>query len=100
MYITANTIIIAGSVLGVIATVIGMILKVHKWYLRQEELIAEVKALREHHKEDIDRVNAENTLICYALSACLDGLGQLGANHSVTEAKNKLDKHLNQQAHH
>lgn len=32
-------------------------------------------------------------------SACLDGLQRLGANNSVPLAKNKLDKHLNQQAH-
>lgn len=41
----------------------------------------------------------ENTLMCYALMACLDGLMQLGANHTVPVAKEKLDKYLNQQAH-
>ncbi len=29
----------------------------------------------------------------------VDGLGQLGANHTVPVAKNKLDKHINKQAH-
>ena len=38
-------------------------------------------------------------MITYALSACLDGLHQLGANSSVTDAKDKLDKYINQQAH-
>ena len=37
----------------------------------------------------------ELTLIVYALSACLDGLGQLGANHTVPVAKDKLDKYIN-----
>ena len=41
----------------------------------------------------------ELTLIVYALSACLDGLGQLGANHTVPVAKDKLDKYINKQAH-
>ena len=38
-------------------------------------------------------------LIVSALSACLDGLTQLGANHAVTAEKEKLDKYLIEQAH-
>ena len=49
--------------------------------------------------ELIAKIKEENTLICFALSACLDGLQQLGANHSVPVAKDKLDKYLNQKAH-
>ena len=41
----------------------------------------------------------ENTMLCYTMSACLDGLIQLGANHAVPTAKDKLDKYLNKQAH-
>ena len=100
MYITLDTIILAGSAVGVIATLIGVILKVHKWYLRQESMAAEIADLKKHHEEDLSRVNQENTMICYALSACLNGLQQLGANGDVTIAKDKLDKFLNQQAHH
>ena len=59
-----------------------------KWYLQQEAQTTEIARMKE-----------ENTLICYALSACLDGLQQLGANHTVPLAKDKLDKYLNQQAH-
>lgn len=47
----------------------------------------------------IERLKDENCLICFALSACLDGLEQLGANHTVPKAKDKLDKYINQQAH-
>lgn len=111
MYITLDTLILVGSAVGVIATLIGVILKVHKWYLKQEALekeIAELKqrhaediaVLKKHHEDDLNRVNEENTMICYALSACLNGLQQLGANGDVTIAKDKLDKFLNQKAHH
>ena len=100
MYITLDTIILLGSAMGVIATLIGVILKVHKWYLQLEALKQEIDKLKEHHEEDLGRVNEENTLICYALSACLNGLQQLGANGDVTIAKDKLDKFLNQKAHH
>ena len=99
MVVTWQTIITAGAVLGALGAIIGGILKVHKWYLRQEEQDKAIKELKKHHEEDLKRVREENTLICYALSACLDGLQQLGANHTVPDAKDKLDKYLNQQAH-
>ena len=55
--------------------------------------------MKEHHEADVQRIKDENCLICFGLSACLDGLQQLGANHTVPVAKDKLDKYLNQQAH-
>ncbi len=88
MYITWQTIITSGSVLAAATAIFAMIFKVHKWYLQQEAQTTEIARMKE-----------ENTLICYALSACLDGLQQLGANHTVPLAKDKLDKYLNQQAH-
>ena len=69
-------------------TILGVLAAAYKWYLKQEK-----------QDRDIARINEENALIVYALSACLDGLQQLGANHTVPDAKNKLDKYINQQAH-
>ena len=88
MFITWQGIVLAATVVSAISLLVGIILKVHKWYLIQENQNVEIKRMKE-----------ENTLICYALSACLDGLSQLGANHTVPIAKEKLDKYLNQQAH-
>jgi hypothetical protein len=88
MVITWQGIILAASVISALGLMLGIILKIHKWYLVQENQNVEIKRMKE-----------ENALICYALSACLDGLGQLGANHTVPIAKEKLDKYLNQQAH-
>ena len=99
MYINTQTIITIGSVLAALGGLFGVLFKVHKWYLRQEEQIEEIKALQKLHKADIKGVNEENALICYALFACLDGLQQLGANQTVPTAKDKLDKYLNQKAH-
>lgn len=100
MYISLDTIITVGSALGVVVSIIVAILKVHKWYLRQQEQDSEIKELKAHHDKDLERVKQENKLICEGLSACLDGLMQLGANHTVPEAKKKLDDHLNEAAHH
>ena len=60
----------------------------NRWYLKQNV-----------QDKDIDKIKEENTLIVFALSACLDGLQQLGANHTVTVAKDKLDKYINKRAH-
>lgn len=88
MYIDANTIITAGAVLAAATAIFALIFKVYRWVLRQEKQDAEIKRLKD-----------ENTMLCYGMSACLDGLMQLGANHSVPLAKEKLDKYLNQTAH-
>lgn len=68
--------------------IIGLVVTVIKWFIKQNKQDKDIKQLKE-----------ENTLICYALSACLDGLEQLGANHTVPKARDKLDKYLNVQAH-
>lgn len=88
MTITANAIITAASLIGAVGVIFGLIFAAYRWYLRQNKDTEEIKHLKK-----------ENTLICFALSACLDGLIQLGANHTVPIAKDKLDKYLNQQAH-
>ncbi len=99
MYVDAQTILTVGSVAAAIGTLFGLIFKVHKWYLRQEQQTVEISNLRKQHAQDMKRVNDEDALICYSLFACLDGLQQLGANHTVPVAKDKLDKYLNQRAH-
>lgn len=88
MTITVSDIITAASLIGAVGVIFGVIFAGYKWYLRQNKDTAEIKRLKK-----------ENTLICFALSACLDGLIQLGANHTVPIAKDKLDKYLNQSAH-
>lgn len=85
---TANTIITAAAVLSAVIALLGAVFAVHRWYLKQEK-----------QDQDIRQIKEENTLLVYGLRACLDGLEQLGANHTVPDAKNKLDKYINQQAH-
>ena len=99
MYVSWQTIITAGAVVSALGLLLGIILKIYKWYLEQKEHKREITSLKEHHEADVQRIKDENCLICFGLSACLDGLQQLGANHTVPVAKDKLDKYLNQQAH-
>lgn len=99
MYIDWNTIITAGAVVTALGVLIGLIVRVYKRLEKQDHHEEEIKSLKQHHEEDVRRLKEENRIICFALSACLDGLMQLGANHTVPIAKEKLDKYLNQQAH-
>lgn len=86
--ITTDTIVTIAAVIMALGVIFGVIFAVYRWYLKQNK-----------QDEDIKHIKEENTLIVFALSACLDGLQQLGANHTVPIAKDKLDKYINQQAH-
>lgn len=110
IHITANTIITAVGVLSALGTALFWVLKAHKWFLNQNaqdkritdtetRLNAKIDALAKKHEEDMHRSKEERQIVCYGLAACLDGLQQLGCNHTVPEAKTKLDKYLNERAH-
>ena len=86
--INADTITTAAAIITALGVIFGVVFAVYRWYLKQEK-----------QDKDIARIKEEDTLIVFALSACLDGLQQLGANHTVPIAKDKLDKYINQQAH-
>ena len=43
---------------------------------------------------------AEQSLICYGLRGALQGLIEQGCNGPCKDALEKLNKHLNQEAHH
>ena len=86
--ISADTIITIAAVITALGVIFGVIFAIYKWYLKQEK-----------QDKDIAHIKEEDTLIVFALSACLDGLQQLGANHPVPIAKDKLDKYIHQQAH-
>lgn len=88
MYIEWQTIITIAAVLTAIITIFSVIFAVYRWYLKQNKQDADIKKVKE-----------EQCVICYCMLACLDGLRQLGANGNVTDAYNKMEKHINQQAH-
>lgn len=86
--VSADTIITIAAVIGALGVIFGVVFAVYRWYLKQEK-----------QDKDVAHIKEEDTLIVFALSACLDGLQQLGANHTVPIAKDKLDKYINQRAH-
>lgn len=88
IYIDANTIITVASVIGAVCVIGGLVMSIYRWYLRQNKQDDEIKALK-----------TEQTLICYGVLASLKGLKEQGCNGPVTEAINKMEKHLNVEAH-
>ena len=56
MYINWQTIITIGGVLSALLLIFGLILKVHKWYLAQNEQSKEIIELREKHTDDIQHI--------------------------------------------
>ena len=83
-----NTIILVASLITsliLIGTTIG---KIHTWFLKQEE-----------QDTQIANIKKEQRILCKGISAWLDGLEQVGCNHSVPVAKQELEEHLNDVAH-
>ena len=85
----AITIILStGGVISALGVIIKGGVAMYKLLRRQEQIM-----------EDVARMKKEQTLVFEGLMACLDGLEQLGANHSVPTTKGKLENWLNEQAH-
>lgn len=99
MYLDAQTLITAGSVLTALAAGGAVLVKVVKWYARQNEQDKELKEIRATHAADMKATRGELTLITYGLLACLKGMKEQGCNGPVTEAIGKMEKHLNMEAH-
>ena len=99
MYISIETIITAGSLIGAFGVIGGALIAAYKFYRNPAKLEAQIKKIRETHEEDIQKINGELCLNTYGLLACLKGLKEQGCNGPVTEAINKIEKHLNKQAH-
>lgn len=88
MYISASTIITASSLLAAVVAIFSAIFAVYRWYLRQNK-----------QDEEIKHMKSEQCLLTYGILACLKGLKEQGCNGPVTEAIDKIEKHINKQAH-
>jgi len=99
MYITTDTIITAATLIGALGVIGGTIAAIYKFYQKPAKLEKKLENLQKTHDEDIRKINEEQCLATYGLLACLKGLKEQGCNGSVTEAINKIEKHLNKQAH-
>ena len=99
MYITRQSIITVAAVLSALTAIITLFIKVIRFIDRQKKQDDELKEVRNMHNADINAMKKEQTLLVYGILACLKGLKEQGCNGPVTEAINKIEKHLNENAH-
>lgn len=88
MYIDADFIIKAASLLSALGALVAAVVAVYK--------------VLENNKKQNEFINAmqeEQTLICYGLRGALQGLVEQGCNGACKDALARLDKHLNKSAH-
>lgn len=97
--LTWQTVVTAGAVVAAATTIITLLVKLVHWVDRQKQQDKDIKQLREQHDKDLRAIQHEQTLIAYGILAALRGLKEQGCNGPVTEAIDKIDKHLNQKAH-
>lgn len=121
MYLSAQSIITAGAVLTALVTFITLGWKLFVWINHQKEQdqeiikikaqqqkdIADLKAqhqkdiadVRAMHHKDTESIQEEQTVVVYGLLACLKGLQAQGCNGPVSEAIDRIEKHINKKAH-
>lgn len=108
--LSVQSLITAGAVLGALSAIIALFVKIVRWIDHQKEQDEAQAKLKEKHDKDIEKIRKEmsahnheikeeQTILTYGILACLKGLQEQGCNGPVTEAINKIEKHLNQKAH-
>ena len=88
VYVDFNTLTQAAEVLGAILAIGGVAFAIFKWFQKQKKQDIDIKALK-----------AEMCLLTYGVLACLKGLSEQGCDGPVSEAINKIEKHINEKAH-
>jgi hypothetical protein len=88
MTITIQSLVTAAAVAAAAAALLGYTNRGFVWLHRQRS-----------QDEDIRAIKAEQGLLTYGVLACLKGLREQGCNGPVTEAIQKIERHLNEAAH-
>lgn len=121
MYVDAQTIITAGAVLTALIGFVTLGWKLFKWINHQKEQDQEITNIKVQHAKDIadlktqhakdiadvramhhkdtEGIQEEQTLVVYGLLACLKGLAEQGCDGPVSEAIDRIEKHINKKAH-
>lgn len=86
--LTWQTIITAAALIAAIAAIATAIAKSVRWVDRQKAQDAELAAIKD-----------EQTLLTYGVLACLKGLKEQGCDGPVTDAIDRIEKHINKKAH-
>lgn len=86
--ITWQSFVAAAAVVAALVALLNYVKKVFGWFERQERQDKEIASIKE-----------EQALMTMGILACLKGLKEQGCDGAVTEAVNKIEKHINEKAH-
>jgi len=84
----ANTIITVASLITALGVILGAVLSIHKWFLKQEKQDKDIRSIKE-----------EQSILTAGVLACLKGLKEQGCDGPVTKAIKDIEDHLNKEAH-
>lgn len=88
MYVDIETINSIAKLIGSVGVIAGVLIGLYKFVERDKR-----------QSKLIEGIQSEQTLLCYGIRACLQGLVEQGCDGPVHDALDKLDKHLNKKAH-
>lgn len=89
----------AAEIIGACSVILGVVIGGYKLYDKLLDRVDELERRMNRLERELERMKKEDTLVIFALRACLDGLKQQGCNGKVTEAFELLDNHINNAAH-
>ena len=99
MVINAQVIITVGAVVAALAAILKYYNKAYDLVKKQGEQDEQIAAMKKETKEEVSSIKEEQQLLTYGVLACLKGLKEQGCDGSVTDAIDKIEKHLNAKAH-
>ena len=88
MYVTWQTVITAGAVLTAV-------ILIFRNYNKGYDFVKQTK----QNEQEIKDIKTEQEILTYGILACLKGLREQGCDGEVTEAIDKIERHLNAKAH-
>lgn len=88
-----------GALIAGVVKLVSKYKKIEGYGKQIESLEKTVEDLRTSTLAQFQTFAAEQTIQTHVLNAVLDGLQQLGCNHSVPKAKADLENYLTEQAH-
>ena len=86
--INYTAIITTASVISSLVVIVSSVIAVYRWFQRQAE-----------QDKEINDIKDEQAVLTYGVLACLKGLKEQGCDGPVSEAINKIEKHINHAAH-
>ena len=99
IHLTVQSVITAAAVVGAAVALVSYFGKLVRWVDKQEKQDTNISELKSTHEHDVSDIKQEQTLLIYGMLACLKGLKEQGCNGPVTEAIDKIEKHINKKAH-